>query len=317
MSLDKPLISVIMPAYNCENYIKKAIDSILEQSYHNFELLICDDFSNDNTWGIINTYYDKRIKCFRNTENKGYLLTCNFLFERSKGRFITFQDADDYSIPSRLEKLFNHLEKNPQISLIGSNYFRIINKRKITSNFPLEHKDLINYIYKYKSIPFCGASIMIRSECIEGSLYENKFIKLGFEDYYLILSFLLKYQCQNLKEPLYHYTYNKNSITRFFYKDWRKFIIKEIIINKFLSSLRFNKKKIEISNLNEILKKSKIKVKHRYLIVSKFNNLIDNYDFKGLLRFLVSNRSHIYYFLIYPKFIIKCIFNLIRVNVKN
>src|ERR1700752_3454291 len=119
------LVSVIMPAYNCEKYVKKAIDSILNQTYSNFELLIADDCSKDSTKNIIDSYTDNRIKRFHNETNMGYLQASNKLFKECEGDFITFQDADDYSAPNRLELLISFLEKNSSYSCVGSNVIKV------------------------------------------------------------------------------------------------------------------------------------------------------------------------------------------------
>ena len=86
-----------MPAYNCEKYIHQAIDSVLNQTHINFELLIADDCSTDTTKQIIDSYKDPRIKTFHNNINLGYLKASNKLFSLCKGSYITFQDADDTS----------------------------------------------------------------------------------------------------------------------------------------------------------------------------------------------------------------------------
>ena len=101
------MISVIMPAYNCELYVEMAIKSILEQTYKDFELLIADDASKDNTKKIIDDLAktDSRIKTFHNESNLGYLQASNKLFEKCSGEYITFQDADDFSDVTRFEKL--------------------------------------------------------------------------------------------------------------------------------------------------------------------------------------------------------------------
>ena len=107
MKLDKtPLVSIIMTVYNVENYINKSIDSILNQSYKNFELLICDDFSSDQSLSIINEYEDDRIKTFRNKENLGYL--------KAKTEAATGLTVHDYSNAVKERKGFadyQHLNK--------------------------------------------------------------------------------------------------------------------------------------------------------------------------------------------------------------
>ena len=101
--MNYPLISVVMPAYNVERYIEKSINSILDQSYPNVEILVADDASTDKTKAIIDGYTDARIKRFHNESNQAYLKTCNKLMSLAKGQFLAFQDADDFSHVQRFE----------------------------------------------------------------------------------------------------------------------------------------------------------------------------------------------------------------------
>ncbi len=86
-----------MPVYNGEAYLEKALNSVLSQTYKNFEFLIIDDFSEDNTVEIISSYNDERIKLHKNKSNLGSLLSRNILMEKAKGKYIIFQDSDDFS----------------------------------------------------------------------------------------------------------------------------------------------------------------------------------------------------------------------------
>ena len=108
------LVSVIMSTYNSEATVSVAIESILEQSYSNVELLIVDDASNDNTVKIIEEYckISKNIKLFKNKENVGLTKNLNFLINQSTGVFIARQDDDDYSLPDRLSVQVKTIKKN-------------------------------------------------------------------------------------------------------------------------------------------------------------------------------------------------------------
>lgn len=100
----KPLISVIMPTYNCGRFIKESIDSVLAQSYTNWEIIIVDDCSTDDTERIVGTYEDSRIHYMRNERNIGTALTRNKALLEAKGKYIAFLDADDVWLPEKLEK---------------------------------------------------------------------------------------------------------------------------------------------------------------------------------------------------------------------
>lgn len=102
---ENDLVSIIMPSYNTGKYIEKTIDSVLEQTYRNWELLIIDDSSNDNTDEVINPYLsDKRIQYIKNTKNSGAAFSRNYALRKARGRWIAFLDSDDLWMPEKLEK---------------------------------------------------------------------------------------------------------------------------------------------------------------------------------------------------------------------
>ncbi len=114
------LISVLLPVYNSEKYISEAIQSILHQTYTNFELIILDDGSTDNTLSIVGNFDDKRISIFKSVKNFGIVYQLNKGIDNSNGEFIARMDADDISYPDRFHKQIEFLNINPQIDVIGS-----------------------------------------------------------------------------------------------------------------------------------------------------------------------------------------------------
>ena len=157
-----PLISVIMACYNSEKYVDKAVQSIINQTYTNWELLICDDQSKDNTLKIIEKINDPRIKIFKNEKNLGYLKTCNRLFSSASGDYITFQDSDDFSHKERLSLQLNHLLNNANLGAIGTQ-FNFTNLegtplQKSSPIYPTEHSQIITE-FKYK-FPFRDTTLI-------------------------------------------------------------------------------------------------------------------------------------------------------------
>lgn len=122
MSQIKPIISVLMPAYNAAEYIHEAIDSILTQTFIDFEFVIINDGSTDTTEEIILSYSDERIKYYANESNMGIVKTLNRGIDLCQGKYIARMDADDVSLPDRLEKQVHRLEANPQIVACGTLY---------------------------------------------------------------------------------------------------------------------------------------------------------------------------------------------------
>jgi glycosyltransferase involved in cell wall biosynthesis len=121
------LVSVLIPTFNVEDFVNDAVQSILNQSYKNIELIIVDDASTDNTYNILKllSESDPRIKLFRNDKNEKIAYTLNFALSLSKGNYILRMDGDDISLPNRIEKLYNYLNANKKIDLVGSNTITI------------------------------------------------------------------------------------------------------------------------------------------------------------------------------------------------
>ena len=115
--MDKGLISVVIPVYNREKYIKECIDSVLNQTYQNFEIIIVDDGSTDKTVEIIESINDERIKLFKNN-HLGVSEATNFAFKQINGEYIALLDSDDTMISDRLEYQFNYMENNQNIDVI-------------------------------------------------------------------------------------------------------------------------------------------------------------------------------------------------------
>ncbi len=115
-----PKISVVMPVYNTkEEYLRESIESILNQTYSDFEFIIINDGSTNNTEDVILSYKDKRIKYFKQ-KNSGVAKTLNYGFDLAQGEYIARMDSDDISLPDRFEKQINFLENNKSISVLGA-----------------------------------------------------------------------------------------------------------------------------------------------------------------------------------------------------
>ena len=127
MNIQPPLVSVIIPAFNAEKYIGEAIGSILAQTYKNFELIIINDGSTDNTAEIILSYNDERIKYINNEANAGISRSRNKGIRHSKGKYIAVLDSDDIAARDRLEIQVKYLENKPDIAVCGS-YYRAFSK---------------------------------------------------------------------------------------------------------------------------------------------------------------------------------------------
>ncbi len=131
------LVSIIMPVYNAEEYLDSSISSILKQTFKNFEFIIIDDASTDNSLKIIKKYskIDKRIKIIRNKKNLGLNASINKGFEIARGRYIARMDADDFSLKKRLLRQYSYLERHPKIFLVGSSAYVMDKEGAIIGKF--------------------------------------------------------------------------------------------------------------------------------------------------------------------------------------
>jgi len=214
---DLPLVSILMPCYNSEKYLVEAISSIIEQTYSNWELLICDDSSTDKSLSIIKQFESDKIKIFEKKINKGYLKTCNFLFKQAKGDYITFQDSDDYSSLDRIELILKEFRKNPKLGACGTqfNFMTDSGVKLVDSSpvYPLKHNDIIKSFMDEAG--FCGASVMVTKKVIQDiGTYHEYWDRIGSEDIYWLYLIAEKYEIANIKETSYFYRHNPNSVTR-------------------------------------------------------------------------------------------------------
>jgi glycosyltransferase involved in cell wall biosynthesis len=203
MRLDEPLISVVMPVYNAEKYVTRAIRSIIGQTYTNWELLICDDGSKDRTLKKIELFTDRRIRLFKNAGNKGSLLTRNRLFREVRGELIALQDADDESMPDRLQRQWFEFSKCPDLALCGT-WARYTSGQKTIKikQTPVSWQEIKERIGDVNG--FCSASIMFKTSLFEMiEPYREYFAFKGNYDYDFTSRIAERFPCSNIPECLY------------------------------------------------------------------------------------------------------------------
>jgi glycosyltransferase involved in cell wall biosynthesis len=181
-----PLVSIAMPVYNAEKYLKQAIDSVLGQTYPHFELIMVNDGSSDKSKEIILSYSDIRIHYFENEQNLGIAKTRNKCIQNSAGKYIAVLDNDDIAMAGRLEKQVKFLESNTDYALCGS-FYDIIDANGIIVNkmkLPVTDKEIKTYLLFENC--FCNSSVMIRSTLLKERSYIESFNMI--EDYYFLYS---------------------------------------------------------------------------------------------------------------------------------
>lgn len=156
-------ISVILPVYNAGNFLKDAIESILHQTYKNFEFVIVDDASTDGSFQILKEYakLNRNIKLFRNHKNLGVSETVRKAIDHANGDYLVRMDADDIALPRRIEQQFEYLENHPKTVAVGGQCLTIDSKNRITGKktFPTEFKEISKYIFRF--VPVQQPTLMI------------------------------------------------------------------------------------------------------------------------------------------------------------
>jgi glycosyltransferase involved in cell wall biosynthesis len=198
---EKYLVSVLMSTFNNQNTIGSAIESIINQTYQNIELLIMDDCSSDETYEIISNYSakHKNIKIFQNNINVGLTRSLNILIEKANGEFIARQDADDISIRERIDNQVNYIISN-KLDFCTSRALNMESGKafqRFTYYFPRK------LIFKYKN-PFIHGTLVIKKSVIDNiGGYDEQFYYA--QDYKLFHDLIKSgYKFKNLKKILYH-----------------------------------------------------------------------------------------------------------------
>lgn len=175
-----PQVSVIMPVYNSQNYVGEAISSVLAQSFTDFEFLIIDDCSTDESTSVIKKFTDKRIRFYQNEKNQGYIKSLNFLLNECKGTFIIRHDNDDFSSKDRILNQVSFLEKNPDHLICGSNC-RVFGRKNALSFLPQTDSEC--RVYMIFNSPFYHPSVCFRRKVFsEYNLFYNSDL-MPAEDY--------------------------------------------------------------------------------------------------------------------------------------
>lgn len=205
-----------MGIYNCEDTLADAIDSILSQTYSNWELILCDDGSTDNTFLIASCYKEKnpdRIKLLRNPANQGLNKTLNRCLQEAQGDYIARMDGDDLSLPNRLECEVAFLNEHPEYAIVSCPmiYFDERGDWGIGKSIPAPQvRDFIH------GTPFCHAPCMVRAEAYSAvNGYSEDHRTLRTEDYYLwFCMYAAGYRGANLSAPLYKMRDDENAYRR-------------------------------------------------------------------------------------------------------
>lgn len=272
------LVSIIIPSYNREKTIKRAVDSLLQQSYKNIEIIVVDDCSKDNTEDVVKSIEDGRVSYYKLEKNSGACFARNYGIEKAKGEYIAFQDSDDLWEKDKLKRQIEILEqenfdmcicKTAQIDeetnkIIGTIPDNINESRLLTFNEVLE-KNCV-------STPV----IVAKSECVKNVMFDNSMPR--FQDWDFALRFLKSYNIYYLNEMLFKQYCQKESITK---NPKRGIDAYDIIMKKYQEDLQNDKKALANVYIAYAALKKKNKEKYiKYL----FKGLKTHFSIRNLLR---------------------------------
>lgn len=208
------MVTVLMPVYNAGEFLKEAIDSILDQTYEEFEFLIINDGSTDSSVNIIESYEDERIKLIHNTENVGLIKTLNKGIELAQGKYIVRMDADDISEIDRVEVQLNFMENNYDVAVAGSNVVIFSSEKpliKKLTDFPTTFSE-IRCKLLFES-PIMHPAVIMRKDVLLENNYRYRDEYKDTEDYELWLEIAKNHRIVNISKKLLRYRIVSNSIT--------------------------------------------------------------------------------------------------------
>ncbi len=208
-----PLVSVIMPAYNCEAYVLEAVSSMLSQSFTDFELLVIDDGSTDSTPKLLESVDDPRLRLVSNEHNMGLVGTLNRGLGLAVGRYIARMDADDVVVPERLEKQVLYLEEHPDVHVLGS-MVNLINEQGTVfgaiSGYPTDPDEIHRYLLRECCL--IHPSVIFRKDTVKAAGGYSTDARHA-EDYDLWLRLSDDYKIANLPDKLVSYRMHRNQVS--------------------------------------------------------------------------------------------------------
>lgn len=204
-----PKVSVIMGVHNGEKYLKEAVDSILHQTFKDFEFIIINDGSTDGSREILESYNDDRVVLIHQ-DNAGLTRALNKGLSLARGKYIARMDADDISLPRRLEKQIQFLEENTGVGLISCHFYEIDSEgcRINLCQLPVKNEDIQKSLLVCNQ--FCHGAAVFKSECIRTIGMYREFFRFS-QDFDLWLRIAEKFKCANLNTPHYKWRINPQS----------------------------------------------------------------------------------------------------------
>jgi glycosyltransferase involved in cell wall biosynthesis len=208
-----PKVSVIVPAYNAMSFLPQALDSVLNQTFQDFEVLIVDDGSSDHitTWAAEITHSNVKLI---SQPNQGQSVARNTGIRLTRSEYIAFLDADDLWEPTKLEKQVSAFIDNPELGLVDTWVFLVDEQDKILSQTEVYYDEGNVWLQMLEvNLVMCGSSPMVRRQCFETVGYFEHTLK-GPEDWHMWTRIAARYPFKIICEPLVHYRKHPNSTSR-------------------------------------------------------------------------------------------------------
>jgi len=290
-----------MSVYNGEKFLNESINSILNQTFRDFEFIIIDDYSTDNSLHVIKKYTkkDKRIVLIQGKKNIGLTKSLNKGLKIAKRKYIARIDADDIALPERLKKQYEYLEKNKDIFLVGTGAYNINKNGNIdTMKKPLTNPDLIEKTLYYKNCIY-HPTIMFRNK---GYLYREKFIYSQDYDFYLRMLSDGK-KLINIRDILIKYRINPKAVS--FSQRAKQTLFAEKAKEFYYQRLKYGKDEYDKFNPKEIFDINIEKSRDKMVLESEIKSSFRLNNFKKVRKFCkkyfkyygVFNKTIIYYLL--------------------
>lgn len=207
-----PKISVLIPVFNSEKFLEKCLESVIFQDFSDFEIVICDDGSDDKSKKIIKNFQKKfpeKIIFLQNEKNLWIAKTRNILAKNARGKYLAWMDSDDIMLKNRLRMQYDFLEKNPEIGILGTNFWILMkNGEKIARNPPEIHDEIVKNLFLRN--PFGQFTIMIRKKIFQKiGWYDESFSVSEDLEFYIRAQKITK--MANLRERLVIYRIHENN----------------------------------------------------------------------------------------------------------
>lgn len=206
-----PIFSIVVTAFNCEKYIYETLNSIKNQSFNDYEVLIINDASTDNTKNIIikSTINDERFMLIDNLENKGVVYSRNKGFKKAKGKYICILDGDDVWCENKLEKQYHHLTNNEKIDLSFTGYNIIDSESRLKKNTVKAKEETTTYLDMLKVNNICCSSVTVKAFILKENLMTDKYFHEDFELWCRLLK--KEYIFKGINEALLKYRVHSKS----------------------------------------------------------------------------------------------------------